>query len=48
MDAEIITGVDSVINPRSGRISAEYIGELILEKDKIDPSKTVFTLRDAK
>ena len=48
VDADIITGVDSVINPRSGRISAEYIGELILEKDKIDPSKTVFTLRYTK
>lgn len=40
VDAEIDGSIDSVINPGSGRISCESIGDLILEKDKIDPSKT--------
>ncbi len=40
VDAEISGGVDSVINPTSGRIKADHIDNLILEKDKIDPSKT--------
>ena len=39
-DVEINSKVDSVINPSSGTIKADSIGELILEKDKIDPSKT--------
>ncbi len=40
VDAEITSKIDSVINPTSGQITAESIDELILEKDKIDPSKT--------
>ena len=40
VDAEITNAVDSVFNPGSGTIRAERIGELIIEKDKIDPSKT--------
>lgn len=40
VDAEITNKVDSVMNPSSGTITAQSIGELILEKDKIDPSKT--------
>lgn len=40
VDAEITGKVDSVINPSGGTIRAESIGELILEKDKIDPDKT--------
>ena len=38
--AEIDGGVDSVMNPSGGTITADYIGELIIEKDKVDPSKT--------
>ncbi len=48
VDAEIDTGIDSVINPKSGRIKAEMIGELIIEKDKVDPSKTVIICKKDK
>lgn len=40
VDAEIIGKVDSILNPSKGTIRADHIGELILEKDKIDPSAT--------
>ncbi len=40
VDAEISSDITSVLNPSEGRIEAESIQELILEKDKIDPSKT--------
>jgi len=40
VDAEITTKVDSVLNPSGGTIKAESIGELIIEKDKVDPDKT--------
>ena len=39
-DVQINGKVDSVINPSSGTITADEIGELIIEKDKIDPDKT--------
>ena len=41
VEAEITTKIDSVFNPKNGTISAPEIGELIIEKDKVDPSKTV-------
>lgn len=40
VDVQIDGGVDSVLNPSGGTITADYIGELIIEKDKVDPSKT--------
>lgn len=40
VDADITSKVESVFNPGSGTIRAAEIGELIIEKDKIDPSKT--------
>ena len=40
VNAEITGDVISVLNPKSGTIKAEHIGELIIEKDKIDPSAT--------
>lgn len=40
VDAEIEGGIDSVMNPAGGVIRADSIGELIMEKDKIDPGKT--------
>ena len=43
VDAEILSHIDSVFNPASGRIRAESIGELILEKGRIDPDKTEIT-----
>ncbi len=46
VDAEITTEIDSVMNPAAGRIRAKKIGELILEADKIDPSKTVILTED--
>ena len=40
VEAEIASGIDSVMNPTSGTIKAEYIKELIMEKDKVDITKT--------
>ena len=40
VDAQIDGKIDSVMNPSGGRICADSIGELILEKDKVDPEKT--------
>ena len=40
VDAEIDSRIDSVMNPTSGIIRADSIGELIMERDKIDPEKT--------
>lgn len=39
VNAEITGKIDSVMNPSSGTIRAEAIDELIIEKDKVDPSK---------
>ena len=43
VDAEIKGKIDSVMNPSGGTIQADYIEELIIEKDKVDPDKTVIT-----
>ena len=40
-DAEITTKIDSVLNPAGGKITAKGIGELIVEADKVDPTRTV-------
>ena len=40
VDAEITSHIDSVKNPSSGMIRAKSIGELIMESDRIDTSKT--------
>ena len=40
VDCDIISAVDSVKNPISGRIHARSIGEIILDTDMIDPSLT--------
>lgn len=40
VDVEIDGKVDSVMNPSAGVIKADYIDELIMEKDKVDTSKT--------
>lgn len=45
VEADIRGKIDSVMNPTSGTITADEIGELILEKDKIDPSKTKIVCR---
>ena len=40
VDAEIHGKIDSVMNPSGGIIRADEIGELILDKDKVDPART--------
>ena len=40
VDAEITSGVTSVLNPSSGTIKADYIDTLIIQKDYIDEEKT--------
>ncbi len=39
-NAEIVTDIISVKNPKSGKIKAKSIGEIILDGDLIDPAKT--------
>lgn len=46
VEADITSKIDSVMNPSGGRIKADSIGELIIEKDKVDPVKTVVICRD--
>ena len=45
VQADIDGKVDSVLNPSGGKITADEIGELIMEKDRIDPKKTVIICR---
>ena len=40
VDVQITGKIDSVMNPSSGIIRADSIGELIIEQDKVDPEKT--------
>ena len=46
VDANICGNIDSVKNPSGGIIRADSIGELIMEKDKIDVGKTKIMIRD--
>ncbi len=46
VDAEITNRVDSVLNPSGGTIRADSIGELIVQKDRVDPDRTVIICRD--
>ena len=46
VDADISSGIESVLNPKSGIIRAQRIGELIIEKDKINPAKTKIVCND--
>lgn len=45
VDADIRGKVDSVLNPKGGVIRADHIDELIIEKDKVDPSATRIIVR---
>ena len=47
VEADITSRIDSVLNPSGGTIRAESIGDLTIERDKVDPSKTVIICRDA-
>lgn len=40
VDAKIIGEINSIKNPESGIIKADYINNLVLERDKVDLSKT--------
>ena len=40
VEADIIGKIDSVLNPSGGTIRADYIENLTIERDKVDPSKT--------
>ena len=46
VDADITSRIDSVINPKSGIIRAAGIDELIMEKDKINPSDTEIIIKE--
>lgn len=48
VDVEIVNTIDSVINPISGVIRAESIGELIMDETKIDPKKTQIITEEMK
>ena len=45
VEADIIGNADSILNPSGGRITADSIGELKIEKDRVDPSKTIIVCR---
>lgn len=40
VDAQIDGTIDSVFNPKSGTITADRIGELTVDRDRVDPGKT--------
>lgn len=46
VDAQIVGKIDSVLNPKSGTITADEIGTLTIEKDRVDPSKTVIKINN--
>ena len=48
VDAEIVGHVDSIVNPSSGRIVADSIGECTLDDKYIDSSKTTVKCRGDK
>lgn len=48
VDAQIDGSITSVLNPSQGRIEADSIQELILEKDKINPEKVTIICRNEK
>ena len=45
VEADIDGTIDSVMNPTSGRITADHIEKLIMEKDKVDTTKTMIVCR---
>jgi len=47
VDVEIDSVIDSVMNPISGTIRAKGIGELIMDKTKIDPNNTQIILNNS-
>ncbi|MDO4557055.1 MAG: DUF3737 family protein [Lachnospiraceae bacterium] len=47
VDAEVNSHIDSVMNPISGVIKANSIGELIMDKEKINPEKTEIIINES-
>ena len=45
VNADIVGKIDSVLNPKSGTITADKIDELILDRDKTDPDKISVIIR---
>lgn len=43
--ADVRGSIDSVKNPLRGRISADHIGRIILEKGECDPERTEIVQR---
>ncbi len=48
VEADITGKIDSVLNPSGGSITADSIGELIIQEDKTDPRKTRVICRDGR
>jgi len=44
VQADVTSRIDSVMNPLGGSIRAHSIGELILDEQRIDPSRTTITI----
>jgi hypothetical protein len=45
VEAEITSSVDSIKNPSGGYITAESIGEIIMEPTRVDTAKTKITVK---
>ena len=45
IDAQIISHVDSIKNPYSGKIEVESVGELIIDENFVDPKKTKINVK---
>lgn len=48
LDVHIVNTIDSVMNPISGTIRAESIGELIMDETKVNPKKTQIVTEEMK
>ncbi len=48
VDVQVNGNIDSVINPKSGVIKADTIGELIMDKSNVDVTKTQIICNDIK
>ena len=46
VDADVKGRIDSVTNPAAGRIAADKISHLVIQKDRIDPSLTKIICND--
>lgn len=48
VEADIDGKIDGVFNPSGGRITADSIDTLVIEKDRVDPEKTIVVCRGKK